>query len=219
MSGREIKFRSTVVTSAANCCIAFLGYVSTGSLNLRSGKHCPAAWRCWRPCAGLRRASAEHRHVAQRECSGDVHGCSPWVFFKWRKKASLLRNAYGQLSSSRALRPSRTMHSRQQSRLDPSPFIVRTMIGFRHSIAGQPVKQAASCSVRPVIVVFCAPTPAAAAAAPAAWRCSQFVAGEQIGGWFRRCSAIGVYRPSGSYRGGRCRRSRYSRRIFGARSL
>jgi hypothetical protein len=57
------------------------------------------------------------------------------------------------------------MHSRQQSRLDPSPFIVRTVIGFRHSIAGQPVKQAASCSVRPVIVVFCAPTAAAAAAA------------------------------------------------------
>ena len=46
------------------------------------------------------------------------------------------------------------MHSRQQSRLDPSPFIVRTVIGFRHSIAGQPPKQAASCSVRSAIVVF-----------------------------------------------------------------
>ena len=44
--------------------------------------------------------------------------------------------------------------SRQQSRLDPSPFIVRTVIGFRHSIAGQPPKQAASYSVRSVIVVF-----------------------------------------------------------------
>ena len=44
------------------------------------------------------------------------------------------------------------MHSRQQSRLDPSPFIVRTVIGFRHSIAGQPPKKAASCSV--AIVVF-----------------------------------------------------------------
>jgi hypothetical protein len=43
------------------------------------------------------------------------------------------------------------MHSRQQSRLDPSPFIVRTVIGFRHSIAGQPPKKAASCSVRSVI--------------------------------------------------------------------
>ena len=93
-------------------------------------------------------------NVAHRECSGDVHGCSPCVFFKWRKKASLLRNAYRQLSSSRALRPSRTMHSRQQSRLDPSPFIVRTVIGFRHSIAGQPPKQAASCLVRSVTVVY-----------------------------------------------------------------
>ena len=46
------------------------------------------------------------------------------------------------------------MHSRQQSRLDPSPFIVCTVIGFRHSIAGQPPKQAASCSVRSAIVVF-----------------------------------------------------------------
>jgi hypothetical protein len=46
------------------------------------------------------------------------------------------------------------MHSRQQSRLDPSPFIVRTVIGFRHSIAGQPAKKAASCSVRSAIVVF-----------------------------------------------------------------
>ena len=40
------------------------------------------------------------------------------------------------------------MHSRQQSRLDPSPFIVYTVMGFRHSIAGQPPKQAASRSVR-----------------------------------------------------------------------
>ena len=31
---------------------------------------------------------------------------------------------------------------------------VRTVIGFRHSIAGQPPKQAASCSVRSAIVVF-----------------------------------------------------------------
>ena len=46
------------------------------------------------------------------------------------------------------------MHSRQQSRLDPSPFIVRTVIGFRHSIAGQPPKQAASCSVRSANLVF-----------------------------------------------------------------
>ena len=46
------------------------------------------------------------------------------------------------------------MHSRQQSRLDPSPFIVRTVIGFRRSIAGQPPKQAASCSVGSAIVVF-----------------------------------------------------------------
>jgi hypothetical protein len=36
----------------------------------------------------------------------------------------------------------------------PAARIVRTLIGFRHSIAGQSVKQAASCSVRSVILVF-----------------------------------------------------------------
>ena len=98
----------------------------------------------------MRRASSRRRQSTVMSPSVSTVAMlwlQPMCLFQMAKKSPVAAERVWQLSSSRALRPSRTMHSRQQSRLDPSPFIVRTMIGFRHSIAGQPVKQAASCSV------------------------------------------------------------------------